>query len=163
MAFVRSVIFSSTFPVSIHQVSLSQSTNTGTHPFLITARAHEIIVNAGMIISLPSGKFNTETANSNAVEPLLTATPCFISQYSAHLASNSLIKRPPEDIHDVRIHSDTYFNSFPSNRGSFTGINAGSSCSRFKHDLFFQPEIRALLDLHKHGILYEFYAMPPVN
>src|SRR3989338_1553048 len=123
MATVLSVIFASIWLVSIQYVSGSQSTKTGTHPFLTIAWPHDIIVKLGTIISLPLGELHTSTANSRAAVPLQTPIPYFWPQYPAHSDSNLSRYLPAEDTQFVLMQSEAYFSSLPAIRGSFTGIN----------------------------------------
>ena len=102
----------------------SESTSTGIPPALITADAHEIIVNEGMITSSPFFIPTAITAASSAAVPLQTAIPYFLPTRFAKFSSSLFTNGPSEDIHPVSIHSERYFFSFPFSSGSFTGIKS---------------------------------------
>src|SRR5262249_44760960 len=57
-----------------------------------------------------------------AAVPLQVATACFTSQNPAKAFSNSLMKRPFDEIQLVDKHSKTYSTSRPSRTGAATGI-----------------------------------------
>ena len=54
--------------------------------------------------------------------PLLQAMACFTPQKAAKLASNSVMKRPMDEIQLVVMHSITYSASRPSSTGMATGM-----------------------------------------
>jgi hypothetical protein len=57
-----------------------------------------MMVKLGRMTSDPSGNASAAIAISIATVPLQTATPCATPQYSAHRRSNSVMKRPSEEI-----------------------------------------------------------------
>ena len=89
IARVRGVIFASTCPTSIVQVTGSLSTSTGTAPASTTGSAHEMMVKVGRMTSSPGCRSSSLTATWSAAVPLTTATPYLRPQYAAHAASKS--------------------------------------------------------------------------
>jgi hypothetical protein len=101
-------------------VSGSESTR-GRAPALTTDAAHEIMVKAGMMTSLPLPISRAEIVTSRAAEPLETAMPYLRPTRSENRSSNRLINGPSEEIQPVSRHSFKYFFSFPASNGSLTG------------------------------------------
>src|ERR1035438_2038138 len=106
----------------MHQVCGSESTKTGIILLYIAARAQEIIVMEGIIISEPTGRFRDLTARMSAFVPLFTVIACLTPRKLANASSNFLIYIPSEEIHPVFKASVTYSKSFSIIRGSLTGI-----------------------------------------
>ena len=105
MARVRAVILASICATSMHQVTGSLSTSTGTAPARTTAAAHEMMVKAGMITSSPGPMRRAATAASSANEPLHTAMPKARPLRSAMAASKRATNGPSEEIQPESMHS----------------------------------------------------------
>ena len=122
IAFVFGVIASRICSGDELNVRRSQSTSTGVAPLSITGVTQEIIVNEGIMTSSPVERSRAFTAQCRAAVPLETAIPCFRPCLLANASSNCFTKGPSEEIHPFSIASKRYFASFPSNLGTFTGI-----------------------------------------
>jgi hypothetical protein len=72
--------------------------------------------------SSPGFRPRPTNARCRAAVPLQVATACFTSQNPAKAFSNSLMKRPFDEIQLLDRHSKTYSISRPSRTGAATGI-----------------------------------------
>src|SRR5262245_37381170 len=106
----------------MHHVRGSESTNTGVAPAYMTACAQEMIVKVALSHSWRGLRSSASRASCRATVPLLTATPWFLPQYSAHPSSTSVMTLPDEETHPVRTHSETNSSSCGLRCGSLTGI-----------------------------------------
>src|SRR4051794_16408065 len=119
---VRSVIAASILVGSMHQVSGSTSTNTGTPPTYFTAFAVAMYVSEGTMTSSPGRAFSANSARWRAIVPLQTVTEVRVLHWAANSLSNLETNEPVDDIQDERIASTAYLSSLPVRSGYARGI-----------------------------------------